>query len=106
MEYNPEKVIVACSKKRKKFEVIDTAFLIFRLWEICDGAAFPIANITNLSEFEKWNQIFHLIDTGKSFKRTKEFDATKVEDLTQLEAVISIIKLKYQTLLQKQGYQF
>lgn len=86
--------------------MIDTAFLIFRLWEICDGAAFPIANITNLSEFEKWNQIFHLIDTGKSFKRTKEFDATKVEDLTQLEAVISIIKLKYQTLLQKQGYQF
>jgi hypothetical protein len=46
-----------------------------------------------------------LIDTGKSFKRTREFDATKVEDLTQLEAVITIIKMKYQAILQKQGYQ-
>jgi hypothetical protein len=49
--------------------------------------------------------VFHLIDTGKSFKRTREFDASKVEDLTQLETVLSIIKLKYQALLQKQGYQ-
>lgn len=105
LEYNPEKVMVHCRKKKQRFDVIDTAFLVFRLWEICDGAAFPIANLNNLSEFEKWNQIFHLIDTGKSFKRTKEFDATKVEDLTQLEAVITIIKLKYQALLQKQGYQ-
>ncbi len=104
LKYNPEKVIIKC-KKQKKQQMIDTAFLVFRLWEICDGAAFPIANFNNLSEFEQWNQIFHLIDTGKSFRRTKEFDATRVEDLTQLEAVIAIIKLKYQALLQKQGYQ-
>ena len=105
LKYNPEKVIIQCKKKKRKMEVVDTAFLIFRLWEICDGAAFPIANLNNLSEFERWNQIFHLIDTGKSFKRTREFDATKVEDLTQLEAVITIIKMKYQAILQKQGYQ-
>lgn len=106
LKYNPSKVLVQCTKKNKRVEVVDTAFLIFRLWEICDGAAFPIANFNNLSEFEQWNQIFHLIDTGKSFKRPKEFDTTKVEDLTQLEAIILIIKLKYQALLQKQGYQF
>lgn len=105
LKYNPEKVLIKCKRKNKRMEVVDTAFLVFRLWEICDGAAFPIANLKNLSEFEQWNQIFHLIDTGKSFKRTKEFDVSKVEDLTQLEAVISIIKLKYQALLQKQGYQ-
>ncbi len=87
-------------------EVVDTAFLIFRLWEICDGAAFPIANLNNLSEFERWNQIFHLIDTGKSFKRTREFDATKVEDLTQLEAVITIIKMKYQAILQNKATRY
>ena len=103
---------IPCLKYKKKYliplifrDMPDTAFLIFRLWEICDGAAFPIANLNNLSEFERWNQIFHLIDTGKSFKRTREFDATKVEDLTQLEAVITIIKMKYQAILQKQGYQ-
>ena len=103
LKYSPEKVIIETTKD--KFKVIDTAFLTFRLWEICDGAAFPIANLNNLSEFEKWNQASHLIDTGRSFKQTREFDATKVEDLTQLEAVISIIKMKYQAILLKQGYQ-
>ncbi|MFC0275123.1 hypothetical protein ACFFH2_00210 [Enterococcus devriesei] len=105
LTYNPKKVLVPCSQKKADVEIVDTAFLIFRLWEIYEGSAFPIANLNNLSEFEKWNKVFHLIDTENSFTRNKEFDTTKVEDLTQLETVITIIKLKYQALLQKQGYR-
>lgn len=105
LTYQPEKVLITCQKKPGQREIVDTAFLIFRLWEICDGAAFPIGNLNNLSEFQHWDHIFHLIDTGKSFRRTTDFNPEKIEDLTQLEVIIGIIKMRYQAILERQGYQ-
>ncbi|WP_146621979.1 hypothetical protein [Enterococcus florum] len=100
LAYRPEKALIPVHGPLQDRRVVDTAYLIFRLSEICDGAAFPIGHLNNLSEFEQWNQIFHLIDTGKYFRRRKDFDPTQLDDLTQLEVVIAIIKMRYQ----QEGY--
>lgn len=98
LKYEPETALVTPRVSYKK-KIVDTAFLTFRLAEICDGAAFPLTNFRSLEEFEKWNEVHRLIDNGSIGRHAKIFNSRSFIDLEELEMIIKIVKLKYKTIL-------
>lgn len=92
LKYRPEQVMVHGDKKQK---IVDTAFLTFRLSEICDGAAFPFAHFEHLAEFEEWNQIYRLIEEQRPSKSEQPFDRNDPIQLSELKTIIEIIRMKY-----------
>lgn len=95
LKYEPKKVILAWDETGTK-KVIDTAFLVFRLSEICDGAAYSLSRCNSLTDFIDWNNEHHLIDT--QHENFRGFDPDDAKDLAELEVILAISKLRYLTL--------
>lgn len=96
LKYQPAKVIIESNQGPKEKPLIDTAYLFFRLSEIWDSAAYPMAHLNSLPEFIRWNRRHRVIDTGRYLERTADFNDEKIEDLEQLLLLIAVVKLKYQ----------
>lgn len=98
LKFEPETVLITPRFPYKR-KIVDTAFLTFRLAEICDGAAFPLTNFHSLEEFEQWNEIHRLIDNGSIGRHAKIFNNRSLVDLDELSMIIKIVKMKYEALL-------
>ncbi|KAF1300179.1 MULTISPECIES: hypothetical protein [Enterococcus] len=104
LKHQPEKVIMDYNKTKKRTsyeaisddkQVIDSAYLVFRLSEILDGAGFPISNFNTLEQFIEWNRIYRLIDNGAIGRHSKNFDSELAENRSELAMILNVVSLKY-----------
>ncbi|NTM34203.1 hypothetical protein HQ716_03590 [Enterococcus faecium] len=79
----------------KKNNVIDSAYLAFRVSEILDCGGYPISNFQSIDQFIEWNRIYRLIDNGGIGRHSKVFDPEYPENMEELKMIISLVKLKY-----------
>lgn len=109
LQYKPEKVILNYTKPESDAfdhpsgidkQVIDSAYLVFRVSEILDGGGFPLSNFQDLDQFIEWNRIYRLIDNGYMGRHSKCFDPGLEENLSELAMILEIVRLKYPQTIQ------
>jgi hypothetical protein len=97
LKHRPEKILIERNEKidTKKNNVIDSAYLAFRVSEILDCGGYPISNFQSIDQFIEWNRIYRLIDNGGIGRHSKVFDPEYPENMEELKMIISLVKLKY-----------
>lgn len=97
LKHQPGKILIEKNEKYdlKKAEVIDSAYLAFRVSEILDSGGYPLSNFQTLEQFIEWNRIYRLIDNGGIGRHSKLFDPEYPENMEELRMIISLVKLKY-----------
>lgn len=81
--------------KRVEKQMIDSAFLVFRLSEIVDAAGLPLSQIKTFEEFLSWNRRHRLIDNGSVGRHSMIFDPDNEANRSELAMIITILRLKY-----------
>ncbi|HIY58251.1 MAG TPA: hypothetical protein H9829_08695 [Candidatus Tetragenococcus pullicola] len=105
LSFQPEKAIIDYHKlgnpsNESDRAIIDSAYIVFRLSEIVDGAGFPISQMTCVEEFSLWNRGYRLIDNGQIGRHSRAFDIENEKNVSELQMILKIVKLKYpQTIL-------
>ncbi|KAF1302855.1 hypothetical protein IV487_00720 [Enterococcus saccharolyticus] len=92
----PKKALITNqSEQTRSYQVVDSAYVAFRLSEILDGAGFPISQFQTVEEFMAWNRQYRLINNGQIGRHSKIFDPENQENVVELRMILEIIHLKY-----------
>lgn len=98
VEHRPKQALIDYDKDKEKevlYWVVDSAYIAFRLYEIMEGAGFPLSHFRSVDEFENWNRIYSLINSGRIGRHSRSFDESNAEQLSELQMILNIVKLKY-----------
>lgn len=103
VEHRPQKALIDYDKEKEKeilYWVVDSSYIAFRLYEIIEGAGFPLSHFRSADEFKGWNRIYSLINSDRIGRHSRSFDPSNPEQLSELQMILKIVKLKYpQTML-------
>ena len=96
IKYQPKKAIINYRPRQKnELQIIDSAFVAFRLSEILDGGGFPISQFKTLDEFIYWNREHKLVSNPQIGRHSRIFDVNNRNNLSELQLILKIIQLKY-----------
>lgn len=95
IDYDPQVQKQREYKKDLPHQVIDSAYLAFRLSEILDGSGFPLSKCHDLVDFMNWNRIYKLINNGDIGRHSKLFDPEDPFNRSELKMILKIVQLRY-----------
>lgn len=103
LQYKPQEIIMNYQttrnfyqrKKQLEKQMVDSAYLVFRLSEIMDAAGLPLSQLKTFEEFLDWNRQHRLIDNGAVGRHSMIFDPSNEANMAELAMIIAILRLKY-----------